>query len=63
MTAAGDPVAARIRTSGRVVRFGGVSARVDPQAAAVCTVLLSLTFLVFCIGISVGDFSIPLKDV
>ena len=47
----------------RVLRVGRLSTRVNPRATTICSVLLLLTFIVFCINISVGDYFIPLKDV
>ena len=47
----------------RVVRFGPVSSRVDSRATTICAILLSLAFVAFCIDISVGDYSIPIRDI
>lgn len=46
-----------------IVRIGGISARLDARAVSVCGALLAATFVVFCINISVGDFSIPFADI
>ena len=46
-----------------VVRFGPLSARLDARAVFICLALLAATFVVFCVNISVGDFSIPFGDI
>ncbi|MEU9337671.1 iron ABC transporter permease [Streptomyces sp. NPDC048290] len=64
-TDAADPV--RPRRSARRVAFRlsvpPVSGVLRPRTAVVCLALAALTFLAFCVVVSVGDIALPLGDV
>lgn len=46
-----------------VVRGLGMSSRLDGRAISVTLVMLGVTFVLFILSVSVGDFSIPFSDV